>query len=98
VDPWCIVWKPKVLLSEIWVNPSIQPAYEFVPDFLGGIMQLHLMGKIRPVDQNWNNILYRPVHLNKSRDDCREIEILSIPYYSWANREPGAMEIWHLVN
>ncbi|MFZ0534309.1 MAG: beta-L-arabinofuranosidase domain-containing protein [Anaerolineales bacterium] len=89
---------PKVLLSEIWVNPSIQPAYEFVPDFLGGIMQLHLMGKIRPVDQNWNNRLYQPVHLNKSRDDCCEIEILSIPYYSWANREPGAMEIWHLVN
>jgi len=40
----------------------------------------------------WQNQLYRPfgaVHPAR-----RPARLLAVPYYAWANREPGAMRVW----
>ncbi len=88
---------PDALLSDIRINPLVQPEIEFVPDLLGGIVRLRLSGSVRLVDTDWNNKLYRPIHLNLPHAYDRDIEIISIPYFTWANRKPGAMGIWYLI-
>jgi DUF1680 family protein len=85
-----------IVLPTIRINPSIQPKAEFIPDLLGGVVRLRMMGQVRAADQEWADKLYRPIHLDQGRMSDREIEIMSIPYFGWANRKPGAMSIWHL--
>jgi DUF1680 family protein len=89
---------PSIVLSEIRINPAIQPGNEFLPDLLGGINRLHLSGAVRPMDDDWENKLYRPNLLSRDRAKDRKIELIFIPYYAWANRKPGAMQIWQLVH
>jgi DUF1680 family protein len=42
---------------------------------------------------SWNGRLYRPV---RPQDGAirRRLDLTAIPYYTWANREPGAMRVW----
>jgi DUF1680 family protein len=89
---------PNVLLSEIWFNTSKQPEVEFVPNLLGGVMRLRVMGKVRAIDKDWDNKLYRPIPLDKDQTKDGAIEVISIPYFAWANRKLGAMAVWHLFS
>jgi DUF1680 family protein len=86
---------PNVSLPEIRINLFVQPEVENMPDLLGGITQLCLFGKIRPIDKDWSDKLYRWIRSEKTQTKDQEIEVLSVPYFAWANREPGAMAIWH---
>ncbi|MEM2929693.1 MAG: glycoside hydrolase family 127 protein [Thermoproteota archaeon] len=62
---------------------------EWTPSLLGGIMVIR--GEGRVVDSDWaQDCLYR-VHNPKEK---RKTEFLAIPYYAWANREPGPMSVW----
>ena len=59
------------------------------PEKLGGIMELTCPG-IRETDEGWEDTLYSgtlPVAV-------RPVTLTFIPYYSWANREPGEMRVW----
>jgi DUF1680 family protein len=87
-----------IQLSEVRINPLQQPEVEFVPDLLGGIVQLRFLAEIRIVDTKWHVNLYRPLELYGSPPKGDEVEVTSIPYYAWANRAPGEMEIWHLYS
>ena len=89
---------PDILLSEIRINPSAQPGIEFVPDLLGGMVRLRISASLRPIDADWNDILYRPIPPSMLHANYHEIEAISIPYFAWANRIPGAMGVWHLIN
>ena len=40
----------------------------------------------------WKDRLYRPV--SPAPAPRRRVELTAIPYYAWANREPGAMRVW----
>jgi DUF1680 family protein len=89
---------PGVNLSEIVINPGCKAEVEFLPDLLEGIVRLHFHAKRRKIDPNWEAKLYRPISPRNIKISWKEVEILSIPYYAWANREPGEMEIWHLFS
>ena len=59
------------------------------PDKLGGIVELQSPG-LRETDEGWDETPYSA---------SREIKTIPakltwIPYYSWANREPGEMRVW----
>lgn len=59
------------------------------PDKLGGIVELTGPG-VRETDAGWDGALYAadiPV-------ETRPARLTWIPYYSWANREPGEMRVW----
>jgi len=42
--------------------------------------------------QLWANRLYRPVGAPPA--SRRRVVLTAVPYYAWANREPGAMRVW----
>jgi hypothetical protein len=65
---------------------------EFRPDILGGIVVLKHQGKAtaKPLSEE---PLYRVVE-TIPRSEGKEVNLTFIPYYAWANRLPGAMEVW----
>ena len=59
------------------------------PDKLGGIVEIATPG-VRESDAGWGDVLYsaeKPVEEAPAR-------LTWIPYYAWANREPGEMRVW----
>ena len=88
---------PNCELFDIQIDPMRQPVAEYLPHLLGGVMQLHLDGKINRIDQDWAGQLYRPAQFPKTQSKGREIDVIAIPYYAWANRLPGAMTIWNRI-
>ncbi len=51
---------------------------EFREDLLGGVAVLKGTARIQP----------------GRNEETRGIKLLAVPYYSWCNREPGAMAVW----
>ena len=61
---------------------------EYVDNLLNGICVLHGQGTL--VDEDgWDRTLYR-----HKRPSSKPVDIMAIPYYVWANRDPGEMRIW----
>jgi len=58
---------------------------------LGGVVVVRGKGKL--VDRNiWKKNLYLPVKEVSSK--MSDVEFKAIPYYAWANREQGPMQVW----
>ncbi|MEU0811631.1 beta-L-arabinofuranosidase domain-containing protein [Streptomyces sp. NPDC005970] len=62
------------------------------PDLLGGIVAVAASGDRLPAPGagGWP---YAPHGTHPRRPDG-SVELTAIPYYAWANREPGAMRVW----
>ncbi len=60
-------------------------------DLLNGVMVLE--GEALALQSDQNAPLYAP-HGTKTHRDFKPTELFAIPYYAWANREPGAMQVW----
>ncbi len=79
---WGDVWD-----LEISKDTKLENEYR---DILGGVVIFKGKGWINAPD-SWKG-LYLPT---KDVDSLRkEVEFIAIPYYSWANREKGPMEVW----
>ncbi|HEV7710758.1 MAG TPA: beta-L-arabinofuranosidase domain-containing protein [Asanoa sp.] len=59
------------------------------PDLLGGVTALTADASAVAAD---DGPLYRPIHNGPSTDAAARVT--AIPYYAWANREPGAMRVF----
>jgi len=70
------------------------PSARYAPDLLGGVAVLEARAHIVEPDSGWNENLYRVVGPNSGDHGDSTREVVAIPYYSWANREPGAMLVW----
>jgi hypothetical protein len=72
--------------------PSWGFTSEFRPDILGGIMVLKHQGlaTAKPLSEE---PLYHAFE-KAPRNQEKEVDLTFIPYYAWANRLPGAMEVW----
>jgi DUF1680 family protein len=66
---------------------------EFQHDLLGGVVLLRGTGQLRPLDPYWNEHLYGS---NSSGQDgvSTDVPFVALPYYAWAHREPGGMQVW----
>jgi hypothetical protein len=73
-------------------GPNWGFTWEFRPDMLGGIMVLKHKGKATPKPLS-EEPLYRPLE-GTAQSKPKEVTLTFIPYYAWANRLPGAMEVW----
>lgn len=62
---------------------------EWKPDKLGGIIELSSEG-LRETDDGWGETAYSAVNPICSQP----VRLTWIPYYCWANREPGEMRVW----
>jgi hypothetical protein len=86
---------PDVKLTESMINPESREKKEFQPNLFGGIMQLSLIAENRVSDHNWDRELYLPIESNVHKTVRNKIKVFSVPCFTWANRSPGAMDIWH---
>lgn len=69
------------------------PSHE--ADLLGGVTVLRARASEHVVPQQWTNTLYR--RADETSDDqwgSRDIDITLVPYFAWANREAGRMQVW----
>ena len=69
-------------------NPSLTAEHR--PDLLGGVTVL--TGQAQRLEPDaWNGALYRKV---REAETTTEVALTAIPYFAWANREPGPMLVW----
>ncbi len=59
------------------------------PKILGGVEVVHAAG-FRCDAKTWEGRLYRPYVKEAGTPQA----ITAVPYFAWANREPGAMRVW----
>ena len=69
--------------------PRLQSSYE--PDLFGGITVI--TGEaVRIEPESWSGGIYQPQSIAKSARSLFQFK--AMPYYLWANREPGEMRVW----
>jgi DUF1680 family protein len=92
---YCIegVDHPGVDLREIEIDLREPPSSEWRPDLLGGVAVLCGQAQVRLPDEAWQRQLYRPVHPGATRPSA-PTQVTMVPYFAWANRETGPMQIW----
>lgn len=66
----------------------------FRPDLLSGVVVLQGQAQVIPPGAAWSDRLYRTVRPAAVKTESQPVEVMAIPYYAWANREPGAMQVW----
>jgi len=62
----------------------------FKPKLLNGVVVVK--GVAVADNSRWGDDLYRPI--DRVKELFKPVEFTAIPYYAWANREPGAMTVW----
>lgn len=63
-------------------------------DLLGGIVCLEADALIDAPDPGWSSRLYRTAQPRSHGLSSGAIRLRAIPYFAWANREPGRMQVW----
>lgn len=76
-------------LYQLALPESSMPTVSFNAELLGGMQIITAEGE-RRYSKSWQDELYRKgVKWTKEKT-----ELTFIPYYAWANREPGEMTVW----
>jgi uncharacterized protein len=93
---YCVeqVDNPGVDLRDIVLPNDASVSVRFRPDLLGGIAVLETLAEIVSPDEEWGERLYRSARPRAHETQDATSEMTAIPYYAWANRDPGPMRIW----
>jgi DUF1680 family protein len=83
-----------VELRDVVLASHTPLAAQHRPDLLGGVTVLRGEGIVVRPDAGWEDRLYRPADQIGLPTTPSRIAITAIPYYAWANRDPGAMQVW----
>ncbi|NPV06893.1 MAG: glycoside hydrolase family 127 protein [Anaerolineae bacterium] len=75
-------------LEDIRLPRSSELRAHWEPDLLGGVMIVRGEGTRRG-RSGWDGRLYRSAPPAEV-----PVEVVAVPYYAWANREPGDMLVW----
>ena len=73
---------------------STEPTARFEPELLGGVVALRAGVRSAAPDTGWEDRLYRTAYPREADTQTHASRITAVPYYAWANREPGAMRVW----
>lgn len=76
---------------DILISLNTDFAFDFEPQLLGGIGVLR--GKGLKDKSDWKGKLYR-TYRKERRAKVEPVDIVAIPYFAWANREPGKRLVW----
>jgi DUF1680 family protein len=78
-------------VADLEIDVAAPLESEWAPDRLEGVALVRGTGW--QVDTKpWANRLYRPV--GSPTAARRRTQLTAVPYYTWANRDPGAMRVW----
>jgi DUF1680 family protein len=80
---------------DLRVDPSATWQEAERPDLLGGCITLQADGHVLR-DEDDPDVLYR--RADRVREHLEPARLTAIPYHLWANREPGAMQVWMPVS
>ncbi len=81
-------------LRDVALTPATAFATAFEPSLLGGVQVLRASAVTTPPAPAWADRLYRPSSGGKVTSAGRAVNLTAIPYFAWANRAPGAMQVW----
>jgi uncharacterized protein len=81
-------------LRDVVLPPEANYSVRSRPDLLGGVAVLETLAEIVPPDEGWGERLYRRVRPRTDEPQNSVVEVTAIPYYAWANRDPGPMRVW----
>jgi uncharacterized protein len=84
---------PRVDLRDLALDDARFSA-RFDPEMLGSVVVLQTEARSVAPDGGWEDRLYRTVHPREGGAQTYAIPVTAVPYYTWANREPGAMRVW----
>jgi uncharacterized protein len=79
-------------LDDVVIDPAGPVTVQQRPDLLGGVVTLAARGRLRPGGRPSGWWPYRGAGTEQRLG--AEVELTAVPYYGWANREPGAMRVW----
>jgi len=85
---------PAMDLRDLFLPGDAGLSTRFCPDLLGGVVALQGQAQVIPPGAAWSDRLYRAVRPAAVKTESQPVEVMAIPYYAWANREPGAMQVW----
>ncbi len=83
---------PGLRVEDVEIEPSAPLTSRWEENLLDGVTIVHGTG-LEVDTVSWGPQLYRPV-ASEERMARRRVTLTAIPYYAWANREPGAMRVW----
>jgi uncharacterized protein len=84
---------PGVDLRDLVLNGE-EPTVRLEPDLLGGVTVLQTVAQYATPGPGWEERLYRTVHPREGDTQPHASRVTAVPYYAWANREPGTMRVW----
>ncbi len=64
------------------------------PNLLGGVTALIAQAEATPLRSQYDELLYFTAEKRPKKQPSQSLEVTAIPYYAWANRAPGRMQIW----
>jgi hypothetical protein len=84
---------PDVDLLGLEIDPLRPPRAAWDADALGGAVVLRGEAELRELDPSWDGTLYRPA-AEPSPAPSRAISLTAIPYFAFANRAAGQLQVW----
>ncbi len=84
---------PGMDLRDVVLPASAELTATDRPDLLGGVVAVRGAAEIAPPDAGWPNQLYRTAQPTDPAPR-QALALTAIPYYAWANRAAGAMQVW----
>ena len=79
-------------IAELEIDPAAPLASRWESSLLEGVVTVRTAG-FRVGTASWDRRLYRPFRAEAAAPRERA-ELTAIPYFAWANREPGPMRVW----
>lgn len=64
------------------------------PEKLGGIVEVTAPASASDPTDRWAGKLYQPLDSADGQAAASDVTLTAIPYFAWANREPGRMQVW----
>ena len=81
-------------LRDISIKRESEFSATYEPDLLGGVVTLRCHAFDTLPDKVWQRSLYRPFLPGIPSLSSSPYNLMAIPYYAWANREPSPMQVW----
>jgi len=83
---------PGIDIFDILLPPDTKLTPHFDPHLLGGVVVLKGGAYLQNLS-DWQGKLYQTYRKEK-KVKTEPLEITAIPYFAWANRDPGKMQVW----
>jgi len=85
---------PGQRLDDIVIDTDSAPEVERQADLLGGVttIRARAVQRARPNDSWWP--YSSKASVSASSSDSPTVELSAVPYFTWGNRDMGAMRVW----